>query len=212
MPVLTRVSDGNDLRRLEMTSKGGAVFGFDTLGHDTLHHLKLPRWHAYSLQRGSPRVFHQHRPFCACQCAPLFRYEANCDVRGVLRKATSDRIILSNFRPDLLERIELSMELTKSGVSFTPDEIEQILPLFRKVFPSDSALELERKALSQKLKYADETKIMDGTSELCTVLDTFYEKVKSRVVELGEEDGFSRTQFMFFAMNVSDEQLGTQNG
>ena len=40
-PVLTRVSDGNDLRRLDMTSKGGAVFGFDTLGHDTLHHRKL---------------------------------------------------------------------------------------------------------------------------------------------------------------------------
>ena len=38
-PVLTRVSDGNDLRRLEMTSKGGAVFGFDTLCHDTLHHF-----------------------------------------------------------------------------------------------------------------------------------------------------------------------------
>jgi len=104
------------------------------------------------------------------------------------------------------------MEFTKSGVLFAPNEIEQRLPLFHKVFPAGSSLEAERKSLSQKLKYADETKIMDGTSELCPVLDTFYEKIKSRVVELGEEDGFSRTQFMFFAMNVSDEQLGAQNG
>ena len=48
---------------------------------------------------------------------------------------------------------------------------------------------------------------MDGTSELCDRLDLFYEKVKSRVFEVGEDKEFSRSDFMFFAMNVNEEQL-----
>lgn len=39
MPVLTRVSDGKDFRRLDVGSKGRAIFRFDAAGHGSLHHF-----------------------------------------------------------------------------------------------------------------------------------------------------------------------------
>ncbi|MEY8826844.1 hypothetical protein AB9K34_00065 [Sedimentitalea sp. XS_ASV28] len=107
---------------------------------------------------------------------------------------------------------EMMKNSTIYGSLRASDEIKNKLPLFRKVFPKNSPLDAERKSLRKEMQNADETKVMDDTSELCDVLDIFYEKVKLRVRELGEDKIFSRSDFMFFAMNVSEEQLDSKNG
>lgn len=98
------------------------------------------------------------------------------------------------------------MELTREGVRFSPEEIQTNMPILRRVFPKGSPFDLERQYLSKKLHEEDESKIMDGTSPLCDILDKFYERARIRLSELFDDSSLDRKEFMFFAMHVDKSQ------
>jgi hypothetical protein len=100
------------------------------------------------------------------------------------------------------------MELTREGVRFSSEEIQKYIPMLRRVFPKELPFDLERQYLSKKLHEEDESKVMDGTSPLCDILDEFYERARCRLSELSDDSGVDRKEFMFFAMNVDEDQLG----
>jgi hypothetical protein len=99
------------------------------------------------------------------------------------------------------------MELTREGVRFSPEEIRKYMPLLRRAFPKGSLFDLERQDMSKRLHEEDESGLMDGTSPLREILDDFYERAKKRLSESNDDQNLNRSQFMFFAMHVDDDQL-----
>lgn len=101
------------------------------------------------------------------------------------------------------------MELTREGARFSSEEIQKNMPVLRRVFPKGSPFDLERKYLSKRLHEEDESKLMDGTSPLCDVLDEFYGRAERRLSEVNDDPSLDRKELMFFAMNVDEDQLGS---
>ena len=114
-PVFTRVSDGNDLRRLDVTSKGGVIFGFDTFCHDNLHQYMF----------GKANLARRHRKcdIFLCRRSNASRNTAPPHVRPAQRTASagSERPRYVPARP-ALQRYAKTAAAAKPPATRRPDQ------------------------------------------------------------------------------------------